>query len=166
MRKTKIMISGVDLQTLKDSGKYPCSVCRKSVGSYSIYCDKCVDWAHKKCSGIIGRLKPNPNDRCNRCKGTARTIDRRPYNEWLYEQDKKLDLIDSFFTLEIQSVLEVVVILVLSREFNVRGVSFGNSCQYQLHVFFCTPHVSKYTAYTSVLSCYTVRVGHPVSTTC
>ena len=75
-------------------------------------------------------------------------------------------LLIHFVTLEIQSVLEVVVILVLSREFNVRGVSFGNSCQYQLHVFFCTPHVSKYTAYTSVLSCYTVRVGHPVSTTC
>ena len=163
MRKTKIMISGVDLQTLKDSGKYPCSVCRKSVGSYSIYCDKCVDWAHKKCSGIIGRLKPNPNDRCNRCKGTARTIDRRPYNEWLYEQDKKLDLIDSFCylgdTISAGGGCDLSVITRVQ-------CAWGNSCQYQLHVFFCTPHVSKYTAYTSVLSCYTVRVGHPVSTTC
>ena len=26
----------------------------------------------------------------------ARTIDRRPYNEWLFEQDKKLDVVDSF----------------------------------------------------------------------
>ena len=26
----------------------------------------------------------------------ARTIDRRPYNEWLCEQDKKLDVVDSF----------------------------------------------------------------------
>ena len=25
-----------------------------------------------------------------------RTIDRRPYNEWLFEQDKKLDVVDSF----------------------------------------------------------------------
>ena len=44
----------------------------------------------------------------------ARTIDRRPYNEWLFEQDKKLDVVDSFVTLEIRSLLELVVILVLS----------------------------------------------------
>ena len=29
MGKTKIMVSGVNLQTLKDSAEYPCSVCRK-----------------------------------------------------------------------------------------------------------------------------------------
>ena len=39
--KTKIMVSGVNLQTLKDSGEYPCSVCRKGVGSNSIYCAGC-----------------------------------------------------------------------------------------------------------------------------
>ena len=38
MGKTKIMVSGVNLRTLKDSGEYPCSVCRKGVGSNSIYC--------------------------------------------------------------------------------------------------------------------------------
>ena len=53
-RKTEIMISRVDLQTLKDSGKYPCSVCRKGVGSNSMYCTGCWHWAHKKSSGIIG----------------------------------------------------------------------------------------------------------------
>ena len=79
MKKTKIMISGVDLQTLKDSGKYPCSVCRKAVGGNSIYCTG-LHWVHNKCSAVIGRLKPNPNYRCNRCKGTARTIDRS-YNK-------------------------------------------------------------------------------------
>ena len=42
MRKTKIMVSRVNLQTLKDSGKYPCSVCRKDVGSNSIYCTGCL----------------------------------------------------------------------------------------------------------------------------
>ena len=41
MGKTKIMVSGVNLQTLKDSGEYPCSVCRKGVGSNSIYCAGC-----------------------------------------------------------------------------------------------------------------------------
>ena len=81
MGKTKIMVSGVNLQTLKDSGKYPCSVCRKGVDSNSIYCAGCSHWVHKKCSGVIGSLKSNPDYRCSRCKGTARPIDRRPHNE-------------------------------------------------------------------------------------
>ena len=96
MGKTKIMVSGVNLQTLKDSGKSPCSVCRKGVGSNSIYCAGCSHWVHKKCSGVIGSLKSNPDYRCSRCKGTARPIDGRPRNGWLLVQDKKLDLVDSF----------------------------------------------------------------------
>ena len=92
MGKTKIMVSGVNLQTLKDS----CSVCRKGVGSNSIYCAGCSHWVHKKCSGVIGSLKSNPDYRCSRCKGTARPIDGRPHNELLLMQDKKLDVVDSF----------------------------------------------------------------------
>ena len=95
MRETKIMVSAVNLQTLKDFGKYPCSVCRKGVGSNTICCTGCLDWVHKKC-GIIGRLKRNPDYCCIRCKGTARKIDGRPYNKWLLVQDKKLDVVDSF----------------------------------------------------------------------
>ena len=96
MGNTKIMVSEVNLQTLKDSGKYPCSVCRKGVGSNSIYCAGCSHWVHKKCSGVIGSLKSNPDYHCSRCKGTARPIDRRPHNEWLLMQDKNLDGVDSF----------------------------------------------------------------------
>ena len=96
MGKTKIMVSGVNLQTLKDSGEYPCSVCRKGVGSNSIYCAGCSHWVHKKCSGVTGSLKSNPDYHCSRCKGTARPIDGRPHNEWLLMQDKKLDVVDSF----------------------------------------------------------------------
>ena len=61
MRKANTMVSGVDLQTLKDSGKYPCSVCRKGVDSNSIYCTGCLHWVHKKCSGVIGRLNLIPD---------------------------------------------------------------------------------------------------------
>ena len=57
------MVSGVNLQTLKGSGKIPCSVCRKGVGSNSIYCAGCSHWVHKKCSGVIGSLKSNPDYR-------------------------------------------------------------------------------------------------------
>ena len=85
MGKIKIMVSGVNLQTLKDSGKYSCSVCRKGVGSNSIYCAGCSHWVHKKCSGVIGSLK-----------SPARPIDGRPHNELLLMQDKKLDVVDSF----------------------------------------------------------------------
>ena len=60
MRKTKTMVTGVYLQTLKDSGKYPCSVNRKFVGSNSIYCNACLYWVCKKCSGVTFRLKSNP----------------------------------------------------------------------------------------------------------
>ena len=96
MRKTKMMISRVDFQTLKNSGKYPCNVCRKGIDSNSVYCTGCLHWVHKKCCGVIGKLKPNPDYRCNICKGTTRTIDGRPYNEWLFEQDKTLNVVDSF----------------------------------------------------------------------
>ena len=84
---------------LKDSGKCPCNVCRKGVGSNSMECAGCSHWVHKKCSGVIGSLKSNPDYRCSRCKGTARPIDRRPHNKWLLMQDKKLDVVDSFFYL-------------------------------------------------------------------
>ena len=77
---------------MKDSGEYPCSVCRKGVGSNSIYCAGCSHWVHKKCSGVTGSLKSNPDYRCSRCKGTARPIDGRPHNEWLLMQDKKLGI--------------------------------------------------------------------------
>ena len=96
MGKTKIMVSGVNLQTLKDSGEYPCSVCRKGVGSNSIFCAGCSHRVHKKCSGVIGSLKSNPDYHCSRCKGNACPIDGRPHNELLLMQDKKLDVVDSF----------------------------------------------------------------------
>ena len=57
MGKTKIMESGINLDVLKKSGKYPCGVCLAGVGrTNAIQCDGCVRWVHKKCSGIKGRL--------------------------------------------------------------------------------------------------------------
>ena len=38
MAKTKCIVSGIGLDKLKDSGKYPCSVCRQGVGAnYLLY---------------------------------------------------------------------------------------------------------------------------------
>ena len=60
MGKTKIMICSKNHHLLKDSGKHPCGVCRKGVGSNSIYCDGCQSRIHKKFSGFKGRLKADP----------------------------------------------------------------------------------------------------------
>ena len=78
MPKTKCMISGDGLDMLKDSGKYPCAVCRKGVGRNSICCTQCLFWVHKKCSQISGRLKLDPDYVCPRCRGLSRPIDGRP----------------------------------------------------------------------------------------
>ena len=41
MKKTKLLISGPGLDLLKDSGKFPCAVCRSGVGTNSILCSQC-----------------------------------------------------------------------------------------------------------------------------
>ena len=47
MDKNKIMISGKNLHSLRDSGKHPSGVCRKGVGSNSILCFGCQLWIRK-----------------------------------------------------------------------------------------------------------------------
>ena len=48
MGKTKIMISGLDLDIVKKFGKDTCGVCQKNVGSNAISCGGCLCWIHKK----------------------------------------------------------------------------------------------------------------------
>ena len=53
MTKTKLMASGLGLDILQDSGKFPCAVWHMGVGRSSIRCSKCNLWVHyKKCSGL------------------------------------------------------------------------------------------------------------------
>ena len=56
MKETELMVSGPGLDLLRDSGAFPCSVCRSGVGVNSIEWSKCKHWMHKKCSGVRGRL--------------------------------------------------------------------------------------------------------------
>ena len=95
MGKTKIMISGKNLHSPRDSGKHPCGVCRKGVGSNSIICCGCQLWIHKKCSSIKGKLTADPSYKCKRCMGLCRPIDGRPENHVTLE-GSKLDVVDSF----------------------------------------------------------------------
>ena len=94
-KKTKFMVSGVGLGKLRDSGAFPCDVCRTGVGANSILCSQCSFWIHKKCSGVIGRLSDNPEYICPRCQCTARPIDGRPINE-VFVDEVKMDVVLSF----------------------------------------------------------------------
>ena len=95
MGKTKYMASGHNLDVLKDSGRFPCGVCRKGVGTNSILCSSCAHWVHHGCSGVKGKLKEDPSFKCNRCLGTARQIDARPCTEFEVGNDM-LEAVDSF----------------------------------------------------------------------
>ena len=95
MKKTKILVSGVGLDLLERSGKFPCAVCCKGVGVNSILCSTCNLWVHKKCSGIAGRITNNPLYVCPRCQGTARPIDGRPITDTVVDRDN-LDVENAF----------------------------------------------------------------------
>merc|ERR1712121_308888 len=51
MNKSKFMISGKEKHVI-ETGKFPCSVCKKGVGNHSVKCTKCEYWCHMKCSGL------------------------------------------------------------------------------------------------------------------
>ena len=63
-------------------------------GHYSIFCNGCKHWVHKKCSGLK-RLTKDPDYRCTRCQGTARPLDLRPQREVQVGPDK-LEVVASF----------------------------------------------------------------------
>ena len=67
-------------ENLKDSGAFPCSVCRKGVGINSVFCSTCFHWVHKRCSGLTGRLK-NQAYVYPRCLNLAPSLDYRPIKE-------------------------------------------------------------------------------------
>ena len=58
---------GTGLDLLRDSGAFPCAVCRSCVGVNSIQCSQCMYWMHKKCCGVRGRLAEDPDYVCPRC---------------------------------------------------------------------------------------------------
>ena len=69
MGKTKVMRCRIDAGQVQKSGKYPCGVCGKGVGSNSIKCTACNAWIHKRCSGVSGNLAHISQYRCVKCTG-------------------------------------------------------------------------------------------------
>ena len=130
MGKTKIMESGINLDVRKKSGKYPCGVCQSGVGSSNaIFCGGCKRWVHKKCSGIKGPLRPDPEFRCARCLGTARAIDEREVSE-VEVGKEKLEVVPEFCylgdMLSAGGGCEVAASWLRSHAANVHGASSAN----------------------------------------
>lgn len=67
MGKSKVMRCRVGAGHMTKSGRYPCAVCQKGVGSNSIMCTSCDAWCHKRCSGVSGRLQDVLGFRCKIC---------------------------------------------------------------------------------------------------
>ena len=65
--KTKVMRCQVGIGLAKESGKYPCGMCRQGVGDNSIKCTACHRWVQKRCSDISGRLGYVADFHCRRC---------------------------------------------------------------------------------------------------
>ena len=47
-----------------------------------------MSWTHKKCSGIKGPLRPDPDFSCAGCLGKVRPIDGRLVKEVLVDKEK------------------------------------------------------------------------------
>ena len=56
MGKTKVMRCQVDAGQVVKTGKYPCGVCRKGVGSNSILCMSCCAWNSGYIVNAVGSL--------------------------------------------------------------------------------------------------------------
>src|SRR2546426_11087824 len=75
MSKTKIMKCRYGVGQVEATSKHPCGVCRKGVRNNSIYCSSCKKWIHKRCSGVKGRLKPDVNFKCAKCRTGRLVVD-------------------------------------------------------------------------------------------
>ena len=97
MTKTKFMASGLGLDILQDSGKFPCAVCRTGVGRSSIRCSKCNLWVHyKKCLGLK-TLSEDLSYEYPHCRGVLSVgpVDGRPFKE-VEVGDYVLEAVDRF----------------------------------------------------------------------
>lgn len=95
--KTKVMILGED-RNREETGKWPCGVCKKGVGSNSIECRTCKEWVHKRCSGIKGNLeKMCQTFICSRCRNGTNFEKRTQYDEkFKVDEEMSLEKVDRF----------------------------------------------------------------------
>ena len=92
--KTKVMISSSEIRSGYEVGRRPCGVCRKGVGSNSIFCQSCKHWVHRKCSGISGRLRADLQFVCKRCK--AEITDNAVFPASVMYSGGSLEVVENF----------------------------------------------------------------------
>ena len=110
MVKTKILVSGINLDVLKKSGKDPCGVCQTVGSTDAIFCGGCKRWVYKKCSCIKGHLHPDPKFRLAQYLGIAPAIDEREVTTRLSLETKSIKLSQISATLGTCLLQEVAVI--------------------------------------------------------
>src|SRR6201993_4290940 len=93
--KTKVLRCHKKSGQVEESGKHPCGVCKRGVGSNSILCGICGKWVHRKCSGLKGTLKNNSDFKCAVCIGRQqdKVSEKR---ELVLEVDSTLEADDRF----------------------------------------------------------------------
>src|SRR5437867_4177769 len=89
--KTKVMNCKVGVGQVENSGKYPCEICRKSVGVNSICCSSCKKWIHKRCSGVMGSLEMIGNLMCRNCTASGvKVVDE--VKQFVLENNEKIEV--------------------------------------------------------------------------
>jgi hypothetical protein len=88
MGKTKVMCSERGRGNVNKSTNYPCGVCGLGVGDNSIFCTKCSQWVHKRCTKLKTLPTSNDNYICPKCKLVSETGSG-------FENDKEMSLNES-----------------------------------------------------------------------
>ena len=126
MGKTKIMESGINLDVLKKSGRYPCGVCQSGVGSCNaIFCGGCKRWMHKKCSGIKDPCALTLSSGAPDALGLLGLLMKEKFRR-LRLETKNLKLSQNSATLGTCSLQEVAASWLRSHAANVHGASSAN----------------------------------------
>ena len=77
------------------SGEFPCGVCGKFVGANSIKSTSCMNWIHKKFSGVKGRLQAGIDFQCRTC-GESDTTTLVEKKEMKIGVNEKLECLEQF----------------------------------------------------------------------
>ena len=94
VKKTKVMVSSRDLKPKNKTGKFPCGVCGKGVGSNSILCRSCNHWTHHRCSQVRGSLSSVVNFTCPTCRDGTQ-LDSQPQST-VSLVGSNLEVVDKF----------------------------------------------------------------------
>ena len=151
--KNNVLVSGSGLDVLQKSGKDPCGMCLKGVGTNSNFYGDSSSWIHKKCSGIPGPLKTDTSFKCKRCIGQDRPIDGRLMTEITLGWEK-LRWCHPPVSLGAAYPQMVVVNSLLSQDAVSHGTNSTSSYPSSPPAHFSSPPEVEFTFHVSVMPCF------------